>query len=86
VYFHALSLLLLPLADPIKSLLTDLLISIAGIAASSTLIDVDSSDDEPLIEIAVKGRGTPGGGSDERSPPQPKSRPNSRSRDEEFTK
>jgi hypothetical protein len=50
------------------------------------LIDVDSSDDEPLIEIAVKGRGTPGGGSDERSPPQPKSRPNSRSRDEEFTK
>lgn len=58
----------------------------AGIAASSTLVDVDSSDDEPLIEIAVKGRGAPGVGADERSPPRPKSRPNSRSRDEEFTK
>lgn len=61
-------------------------LSSAGIAASSTLVDVDSSDDEPLIEIAVKGRGAPGVGSDERSPPRPKIRPNSRSRDEEFTK
>lgn len=58
----------------------------AGIATASTLVDVDSSDDEPLIEIAGKGRGTPGGGSDGRSSPRPKSRPSSRPRDEESAK
>ena len=59
------------------------MILVIGITSSSTLVDVDSSDDEPLIEIAGKGRGIT---SDERSSPRPKSRPNSRSRDEEPTK
>ncbi|KAJ9601630.1 hypothetical protein L9F63_000238, partial [Diploptera punctata] len=66
-----------------KTATTTVLKNRRGVTTSSTLVDVDSSDDEPLIEIVGKGRGIT---LDERASPRPKSRPNSRSRDEESTK